>query len=396
MRFRKVVLSAMASLLISQIGLADCFRSEECNGDEICVDRECVSSDGALKDCDGDTCGDGVCDDGFCKPDAVICENDWGRCEFGSNEGGCHCADGSSIGMGWETAGDGDIEPEPMSDPELYEMCVQSLVSGCEAPPDIDEVCLSEEDKQICTDLGARMEVIETNCDGYFEEEGSSTVSMDTDDISYSDDKVPHKKGSDTMEDVDLSAPDAPVSEADWYAIDCCESLTEYGDPYKAEIKKFMDCISELEDDDCGGVLACGEALDESVLPDNGDDGDFGMDAGVSDGNSIDISGEAGSQTSDAKNDAKGKDEEEDTEALEEEEKANSDKEESTDDGNDDADTETEAEDSQSADKENDEPEETNKADDSSSKADDSSSGGCSFVPTQPKTALLNLVEAFF
>lgn len=416
---RSIALVVLAILLLPQVSLADCFKSEECDGDAICINQECVSSDDALKNCEGDTCSEGVCDDGFCKPDTIICENDWGRCEFGQNGGDCSCADGSGIGMGWDSAGgiDGE-EPDMLTDEELYEICISSL-NDCDPPPDLDEVCANDEDEQLCTGYAAKLELLEANCEDYFEDdyEGTSdtetTVSdnkTDTDVEMSSDvdggvdsdvDIDPDEETTtNTGEDEDsLTAPNAPSLIDTWMIGDCCEELSDPDTEYSTEIRALYICLAALSDNDCEGAVACEAAFEdsgagpkdgdsvnnrddewdtESQTPTLSDDADAGI--GISlDGDAESIDQNAGDEKE---------------EASDEEDGANSeDKESDSDQADKESDDNTESDTDEDTNTDDDETGAT-KADGET--ADSSSSGGCSFVPDSSENPFISLVEVLF
>ena len=122
-----VVVSMMAGAE-SKASDAECYRSDECPGETVCVDSTCVAPEKSLESCapKGICYGDAhaLCHDGFCKPGGVSCSNPAGSCSVDLDWGECFCWNGD--GSGWMS----NDNPPYYSDEELLEQCRETLVDA--------------------------------------------------------------------------------------------------------------------------------------------------------------------------------------------------------------------------------------------------------------------------
>ncbi len=261
----------IAQLAWSQTALAaECYRSDECAGAAICVDLTCVEADQPLEACLGsEGCEDwgAVCHDGYCKPKGVSCSNPAGECTIGDGWGECSCGDG--IGFGFSDAepdpSDPNNEPPP-TDQELYEECVDHVVSGCgEEAPDISDYC-NDQELAACTSLLEKMQELDENCDlgGGDPDEGGGTSGGSTGEETT---------GSDGSSDPLLPPP--PEEGPSFFELrECCEELDE------PEMTGFAECLGAIEADDCEGAENCSDefGFGEPGSAGSGGDDTYGED----------------------------------------------------------------------------------------------------------------------
>ncbi len=226
----------------------ECFRSTECPGATICVNRACTTPDMVLEDClNSDDCDWSTCVHGYCKPSGVRCESTLGTCEMDSNLSSCECASGDSFGM----ASSSPVELIP--DPELYAMCIETLTSECEPPPDPAEDC-TEEELNTCMSLIPKMESINDNCFDDWDTEGA----VDTEMVDMPGDADTDETIAEHADGPVISALDPP---SPYDLVDCCEELRWAAEA--PETQAYIDCLLDLATDDCEGVLACEEIFEE-------------------------------------------------------------------------------------------------------------------------------------
>ncbi len=225
---RKILAFTVFSLVLA-VGTAafaqDCYRHAECNGQDLCIENTCTVSEEPLDTCsgNGDCSGShNLCDDGFCKMDGVYCQNPAGHAYEENMWGSCSCEDG--LGSEWM----GEEEPDPLlSDPELYDLCMEGLISQCgEEAPDINDECTGEQ-------LDA--------CTGYYDHVNALLVECgeEAEEVSF------------------------------WVLSHCCEDIDD-GDE---EFQQVYDCVMGLSLSECALLEDCFD-MGESAGDDNFGAGD--------------------------------------------------------------------------------------------------------------------------
>lgn len=250
--FVSVVLAVTA--LSTTLSAEECYRPTECPGAQLCIERVCDDAGDALESCNSvDDCqggGDEVCHDGYCKTDGVYCENPAGYCYVKWGRSGCICADG--LGVSSTNDSEGADESTGPTDEELYAQCQASLSSSCGTKaPDISDECTEEQLER---------------CNAYFEHTNDLRVACgeEPEDYGYVETKY------------------------------CCRDA----DDPQSERSRVMDCVLDLELDQCAELEGCYELYDDDKDTLGGRPNEAGDDAERADEEEAKATDDTGSEDS--------------------------------------------------------------------------------------------------
>jgi hypothetical protein len=231
-----VVCLSLISLNAQAAQEVECYRHNECPGEQLCINTVCEQPQEALQECEesGD-CDGAECVEGFCKEEGVYCENPAGHCYYESNQSRCSCETGQ--GSASASAGsDSSEQPIELTDAQLYEQCQENLSMDCgDEAPDIHDECT---DAQLDT------------CTTFYE----------------------------TANEILISCDQEPF-ELDYFQLaSCCRDSDD------EDFTDTFDCIMDLDSDDCEGLEECLPYLSGETSGTSREDWNQGGGAGISGG----------------------------------------------------------------------------------------------------------------